>query len=410
MGKARVAADGKGPARGRSAAISVSGCRIVMATTAAELDEYAPAWDLLVEQAPARVHSITHAWITSFYRHFVGRDSVCRCVLAFEAERLVGVIPLVVSRKYASFLTKTEARPPANDQTFAADLVCRKEGADRIIDAMISGLDHFLKGEWELSFHHVSERSDVVRHFRGGFGRTLSFSEIDGYGNYVPIEGSFEDYLGSLDPDFARNLRRVGRKLERFSDYRVDFSKGDDPGGSRMARFLALEASGWKGQKGTAILCHPNEQAFYEEFARRLDSRGWLRWHELHADGGLLASQMDVRIGRVLYVWKIAHDERYRSFAPGNVLLMETIRRAFAEGDTDEVNCLTDSAWNRDWNMRRRAYYNVQVWPRRPLPFLAGYCRVRSKVFLRRVPFAKNFYHFMRGAAARLERRSPKTD
>jgi CelD/BcsL family acetyltransferase involved in cellulose biosynthesis len=396
MGKSPPTAHGKDAARGRSSAISVSGLRIAMATTVAELDEHALAWDQLVEQAPSRVHSIAHAWITSFYRHFLGRDSACRCVLAFEADRLVGATPLVVSRKYASFLTKIEACPPINEQTFAADLVCRKEGADRIIDAMVSGLDHFLEGEWELSFRHVSERSDVVRHFRGESPHTLSFSEIDGYGNYVPIEGSFEDYLGSLDPDFARNLRRVERKLERFPDYRVDFSKGDDPGGSRIARFLALEASGWKGQKGTAILCHPSEQAFYGEFTRRLDSRGWLRWHELHADGTLLASQMDVRIGRVLYVWKIAHDERYRSFAPGNVLLMETIRRAFAEGETDEINCLTNSAWNRDWNMQRRAYHNVLVWPRRPLPFLAGYCRVRSKVFLRRVPFAKKFYHLMR--------------
>jgi hypothetical protein len=397
--------------RTSSAALSISGYRIVMASTVLELDEYAPEWDRLVEQAPARVHSITHAWITSFYRHFVGPGSRCCCVLAFEADRLVGVMPLVMSKKYISLFTKVEVSPPANRQTFAADLVCRAEDADGIIDAMVSGLDRFLRGEWELSFHHVSERSEVVRHFRAKSGRTLSFSEIDGYGNFVPVEGSFEDYFGSLRHEFARNLRRVGHKLERFTDYRLDFSKGDDAGGSRISCFLALEASGWKGQQGTAILCDPSEQAFYREFARRLDKRGWLRWHELHADGALLASQMAVQIGRILYVWKIAHDERYKAFAPGNVLMLETIRRAFAEGDTDEVNCLTDSAWNRDWNMRQRAYYNVLVWPRRPLPFLAGYCRVRSKVFLRRVPLAKRFYHALRGAAAHADRRrSPKPD
>jgi len=391
--------------------LSIAGYGIALATTTAELERYAVEWDRLAEQAPHRVHTISHAWIASFYEHFIPSGARPACILAFDGEALVGVMPLVMSKKYNSFFTKVEVCPPANRQTFAADLVCRSNDADEIIDAMVGGLDRFLRGEWELSFHHVSERSEVVRHFRAKSGRTLSFSEIDGYGNFVPVEGSFEDYLGSLRHEFARNLRRVGHKLERFPDYRLDFSKGDDAGGSRISRFLTLEASGWKGQQGTAILCDKSEQAFYREFTRRLDRRGWLRWHELHADGALLASQMAVQIGRVLYVWKIAHDEKYKAFAPGNVLMLETIRMAFAEGGTDEVNCLTNSAWNRDWNMRQRAYYNVLVWPRRPLPFLAGYCRVRSKVFLRRVPLAKRFYHALRGAAAHADRRrSAKPD
>jgi hypothetical protein len=116
---------------------------------------------------------------------------------------------------------------------------------------------------------------------------------------------------------------------------------------------------------------------------------------------------MAVKIGRVLYLWKIAYDERYRPYAPGNALMLQTIRRAFETGDTDEVNCLTNSAWNRDWNMERRTYYNVTVWPRRLLPFLAGYCRARAKDYLRKAPYAKACYRAVRGALLHVGQRRP---
>jgi len=375
---------------------SISGYRIAVVTTAAGLERHAVEWDRLAEGAPHRVHTISHAWIASFYEHFVPSGARSACILAFEGDTLVGVLPLVVSKKYSSFLAKVEVSPPANRQTFATDLVCREEDANGIIDAMIRGLDRFLPGAWELSFPHASERSQVVRRFRERSGRVLSFSEIDGYGNFVPIAGSFDRYLGSLRPEFVRNLRRLSRKAEGLPNYRVDFADRDDADGTRATRFFELEASGWKGRGGTAILCDPNEQAFYRAYTRRLEARGWLRWHEVHAEDKLIASHMAAKVGRVLYLWKIAYDESYRAFAPGNVLMLETIKRAFDLGDTDEVNCLTDSSWNRDWNMDRRAYLHVMVWPRRPLPFLAGYSRVKTKVLLRRVPFAKRCYHALR--------------
>lgn len=386
---------------------SYSGYRIALATTVAEIEPYAAEWDRLVEQAPARIHSIAHAWITSFYEHFVGPTGLCRCILAFDNGALVGAMPLVLSMKHFSFLKKTEVRPPANYQTFAADLVCRSEDADAIIDAMIDTLDRHLPRAWELSFHHVSERSQVVTRFPTASRRVLYCSEIDGYGNFVRIEGSFDGYMSALSPEFARNLKRVSRKLEQLPDYRVDFWNGDTDSGDRVARFLELEGSGWKGKEGTAIICHPNESAFYRDFTRRLDRRGWLRWNELHANGALIASQMAVKIGRVLYLWKIAYDERYRPYAPGNALMLQTIRRAFETGDTDEVNCLTNSAWNRDWNMERRTYYNVTVWPRRLLPFLAGYCRARAKDYLRKAPYAKACYRAVRGALLHVGQRRP---
>jgi hypothetical protein len=109
----------------------------------------------------------------------------------------------------------------------------------------------------------------------------------------------------------------------------------------------------------------------------------------------------------VMYLWKIAYDEAYSAYAPGNVLLLRAIEHAFESPDIDEINCLTDSPWNRDWNMGHRDYFRVTVWPKRLLPFLAGYCRVRSKMVLKRVPGVRTIHRYMgRAAVGSMERRA----
>ena len=372
---------------------------MTLATSVSELERYATPWDDLVARAPNRVHSISHAWIAAFLAHLVGPDQGYACLLAFADDTLIGAMPLLISRKYFSLLTKSEVCPPTSPETFASDLICRANDADGIIDVMVRALDRFLPSAWELEFHHISECSPVVGYFSNGGSSWLSAVEFDGVGNVVLTTGSFDDYLGSLRTSFARNLRRVDRKIRALPDFEVESLTGERAHAGVLDDFLELEASGWKGKGGTAIREDPRQVAFYRDFTRRMRERGWLEWNVLRAEGKILAAHMAVKIDRVLYLWKIAYDEEYKAYAPGNVLMANTLRTAFESAGTDEVNCLTSTEWNQNWNMTGRRYYNVTVWPKRTLPFFAGYCRKQSKAILGKIPFVKKTYHAVRRVA-----------
>jgi hypothetical protein len=370
-----------------------------MVSRLADLAPCVEPWDRLAAEAPARVHTISYAWIASFFEHLVEPGADCRCLLVFRGGDLVGVLPFVVTRKYFSAITKTDVCAPTSEQTFASDLVCRCEDSASIIDAMIEALHCFLPGAWELTFHHVSRGSQVVDRFARNGHPALCHSQFDGYGNFIRTDGSFEEYVRSLKPHFAANLRRVSRKSERLPGFRLDVLTGAQAETRRLEDFLLLEASGWKGRGGTAIKHNAREIEFYRAFTGRLQERGWLEWHVLSAGGHAIAAHMAIRCGRVLYLWKIAYDERYSAYAPGNVLMLRTVERAFESPDIDELNCLTDSPWNRDWNMERREYFKVTVWPKRLVPFVAGYCRSRIKDALKRIPGARSVHRGIRRAA-----------
>jgi hypothetical protein len=80
-----------------------------------------------------------------------------------------------------------------------------------------------------------------------------------------------------------------------------------------LADIVRLEASGWKGENGTAMASDPRMSRFYLDVAHQAARRGMLRLMCLRLDGRLLAFDYSLRSKSTLYNLKVAHDECSRS-------------------------------------------------------------------------------------------------
>ncbi|WP_186399970.1 GNAT family N-acetyltransferase [Stappia sp. P2PMeth1] len=105
-------------------------------------------------------------------------------------------------------------------------------------------------------------------------------------------------------------------------------------------RFLALEASGWKGRRGTALACRPERAAFARAFVSAMAARGQIRIDTLEADGVPAAMLVTVRDRDRVFAWKIAHDERLARFSPGAQLARRTMRRTLDEAGVSDTDSL----------------------------------------------------------------------
>jgi CelD/BcsL family acetyltransferase involved in cellulose biosynthesis len=99
-----------------------------------------------------------------------------------------------------------------------------------------------------------------------------------------------------------------------------------------LEAFLELEASGWKGRAGTAILSHPRTNRFYRQFAQVAASRGWLRLHSLEFDGELIAGDYGCSFADTGFLIKTAFSEAHERFSPGLVLRARVLQAAIEEG------------------------------------------------------------------------------
>jgi CelD/BcsL family acetyltransferase involved in cellulose biosynthesis len=99
-----------------------------------------------------------------------------------------------------------------------------------------------------------------------------------------------------------------------------------------MTECLELEASGWKGKKGTAIHCLPKVERFYRGLASQAAQVGLLAIYTLRLDGRLIAFVLCLRDQRRIDALKAAYDETMATESPNNVLYYMILERECRQG------------------------------------------------------------------------------
>ncbi len=131
----------------------------------------------------------------------------------------------------------------------------------------------------------------------------------------------------AMSSKHIKELRRQRRRLGELGE--LTYVSNQAPERVRMAveSFLTLEASGWKGGRGTALLSDPSTAAFVRTMTRRLSREGKCRVEALELDGVPVAMGIVLSFGSSSFLWKIAYDESKAPYSPGVQFTIEFTRR-----------------------------------------------------------------------------------
>ena len=132
-----------------------------------------------------------------------------------------------------------------------------------------------------------------------------------------------EAYLErALSKNHLREMRRQWRGLE--SNGRLSYEVARQPSAihERLEEFLALEATGWKGRRRSAMVSDRYRAAFAREAVTNLAEVDAVRIHTLDLDGAAIASMIVFVLSGEAYTWKTAFDENFARYSPGKLLMM----------------------------------------------------------------------------------------
>lgn len=124
----------------------------------------------------------------------------------------------------------------------------------------------------------------------------------------------------------GKELRRQRRRLAETGTLSTSVITGQHDMGRALETFLTLEAAGWKGDQGSALVQSPDSANFTRAMLRSAGQHGNASVAELSLDGRVIASALLVISGMRGALWKIAYDETFARFSPGS-LLVEDITR-----------------------------------------------------------------------------------
>jgi CelD/BcsL family acetyltransferase involved in cellulose biosynthesis len=166
---------------------------------------------------------------------------------------------------------------------------------------------------------------------------------------YIDTAGGLEAYDRRLDGKLRRDLGRRRRLLDAEGEVTLDVTDGSERLDELVGEALAIEAAGWKGERGSAILARPAAAEFFRLVSRWAAERAILRLAFLRVGGRAIAFDLCFEEGGVHYLLKTSYDPAWRRFAPGKLLRHEMIRRAFAEGVSSYEFLGSDEPWKYEW-------------------------------------------------------------
>lgn len=179
--------------------------------------------------------------------------------------------------------------------------------------------------------------------------------------------GSFAAWRAATHPTWLSRLARYRRQMDRRHELRIAVGDDDDP----LALYrdgLVVEASGWKGEQGTAIAQNAATRGYYATLVERWHATGELRLSGLWLDGELAAFDLGVaRAGR-WYSLKTGYAEHRRTLSPGLVLRLAIVERCFDTGVLAHDLLGEHADWKDRLASGDRVLRRLRLYPRRPAP------------------------------------------
>jgi CelD/BcsL family acetyltransferase involved in cellulose biosynthesis len=151
----------------------------------------------------------------------------------------------------------------------------------------------------------------------------------NGVAPFLPLPGSYDEYLAALPAKLRHEIKRKARRLEAEAGaYSISVAHADTlvP---YLDRFVELHRTS-EGPKG--VFMQPGMEIFFRRLGEAFLARGVFSLVFLEIGGAKVAGTIGFRFDGTYYLYNSAFDRGLRHLSPGMVLVGEDIRIAIEGG------------------------------------------------------------------------------
>ncbi len=313
------------------------------------LAEIQSAWPDLIARADV-ANAFMHPMLVALYASYP--DTRCRALVAWKefdgVRRLVGFWAFAVGRAPRSILPLSVLAAPFFTHGYLATPAIDRDLLEETLQAMLDHIAADPKLPNMIALDAMPEDGATMQALnRVLAARGTAPATLRRFVRPMLVCGlDAKQYLeNALSSSSRKKLRQHRRRLAEKGS--LESKTISEPEALRIAMddFLRLEASGWKGEKGTALLCKAEDAVFAREMIAALAPRGDAWMHALYLNGAPVSMQVVLRAGPTAYTWKTAYDQALSDYSPGMLLLEDYTAAFLADRSITSVDsCAYDEA------------------------------------------------------------------
>ncbi len=290
-----------------------------------DLQTLLPAWEDLCQRSVEDNVYYSPRYASALLESVEADGKVAFAVVR-DGEKLLALLPFT-SRKFAIPLLEPAASAWQSKYTFSCMPLLDKDRKQRAATALLNVLASEREGEWILPT--VNTTGGACQALIAALEeRDLPWAILNQFQRAKLEAGrTFDEHMQfNVSSKRRRELARNRRGLEALGKVAHEIHYCGEGLERAVAAFLEIEASGWKGRRGTALACNAATRQFaIRAFAASQDDSS-CRADVLTLDGKPIAVGLTTFAGQTGFTVKCTYDEAYRRYGAGLLLEIEVIR------------------------------------------------------------------------------------
>jgi CelD/BcsL family acetyltransferase involved in cellulose biosynthesis len=282
-------------------------------------------WSVLVTADPAGTFFHTPGYLKLYWEEFAARPEHLLLAFAEEEGVQVGAVAFERIGDTLRFLGGTEVTdymgpvaPPELHPAVAKELLAALGRREDWAEADLRGLPEDRPWLGLLADAAAAQ----------GFSVEVT-DDQNGVAPFLPLPGSYEEYLAGLPSKLRHEIRRKARKLAaEGGPYHVTLAQVETLC-AYLDRFVELHRTS-EGPKG--VFMQPGMEIFFRRLGEAFLPRGIFNLTFLEIGEEKIAGTIGFRFEGTFFLYNSAFDRAWEHLAPGMVLVAEDIRIAIEAG------------------------------------------------------------------------------
>ena len=312
----------------------------------------APSWESMAAAA-IEPNPFYEPWMLLPALEQFGVPSGFRLITVWNGERLDAVLPMERSKGFKG-LPLAALESWRHRHCLLCTPLVRAEGAKDTLIALIEWLREDGDGASVVGLKYIPKDGPFYRALMATNIRCLAMDEYSRpvLRRHRDGEAYINDFVSRKE---RQELRRRERRLQEQGRLKFVALGPDEDLGRWIDEFLRLEASGWKGKEGSAMICTEANRRFLTETFTAAYRRGRLEMVGIDLDGKPLGRCTGFIASEGSFAFKPAYDEAFAKFSPGIIAEVARIRNLHELPGVRWMDSFTDannSVMSRLWKDR----------------------------------------------------------
>jgi len=320
-------------------------------------DSWTALWLKLPDATPFNSWEWAAAWLAT-----IGKDIDARFVLVESGDTLRGVLPLADSRRAGlRFVAPRTLRYCGVDLAYPDQLAPVVDPAELplFLELALGAIFRESALPSTLCLPMIADDSPTQRALCDLKGLRTVHREVS-LAPYLPVAGTFEEFLGTLSSNERYKIRNRSKKL--LVGKGVEYGEVPDLAPTQALQLLRTLHAKRSEQKGIESTFDTDAvQDFHAELLR-LFPRERLVFRCLRKDSDVFAMFYGFVVAGRMFYFQLGYDPAWSDSSPGLVLLSQTIRETFGMGCREYNFLQGNEPFKATWTKAARALHDWTIY------------------------------------------------